>query len=121
MKYLLCIMLCLLSGCVSFTGPEKAELRWLQQQGITVAAPQSTWEPVASPAAAGALNLLLGFGNFYLAAGNGGVIDQYLVGALNLISWPFSVVWGVPQAVIDARTINQRELLWYQWAANRNQ
>ena len=61
----------LLSGCVSLTTPEQADLRRLEAQGVTTLSPQSDWERPAKPFAAGALNLLPGFGNFYLAAGNG--------------------------------------------------
>ncbi len=103
----------LLSGCVSLTTPEQADLRRLEAQGVTTTAPQSEWERPAKPLAAGALNLLPGFGNFYLAAGNGGVSGQYLIGAVNLALWPFSVLWGVPEAAIDAETINERELIWH--------
>lgn len=103
----------LLSGCVSLTTPEQADLRRLEAQGVTTLSPQSDWERPAKPFAAGALNLLPGFGNFYLAAGNSGVKDQYLVGAVNLILWPWSVLWGVPEAAIDAETINERELIWH--------
>ena len=32
---------------------------------------------------------------------------------LNLLTWPISVVWGIPEAAIDAETINERELVYY--------
>ena len=75
--------------------------------------PAGEWERPASPAGAGALNLLPGFGNFYLASGNGGDGGHYLYGFLNLLTWPISVVWGIPEAAIDAETINERELVYY--------
>ena len=53
-----------------------------------------------------------GFGNFYLAIGtNEG--DQWLYGTLNLLLWPVSVVWGIPEAAIDAGNINKRNTAYY--------
>ncbi len=73
-----------------------------------------------SPARAGLLNLLPGVGNFYLGAGtdpktNGG---QFGIGILNVFMWPFSVVWGIPQAVIDAEKLNKIETIRY-WNVKR--
>ena len=103
----------LVSGCTSLTYHERTELRKLKVQGITVETPRSAWEAPAKPWAAAALNLLPGGGNFYLASGNGGDGSHWLYGGLNLITWPLSVLWGVPEAAIDAGTINQRDLLYY--------
>jgi hypothetical protein len=63
-------------------------------------------------AAAGILNLLPGFGNFYLAFGTdqGG---QTAIGFVNLLTWPLSAAWGVPQAAIDANTINTQYTVYY--------
>lgn len=61
-----------LSACTSLTYQERNTLRSLQAQGITVDKPLGGWESPASPAGAGLLNILPGFGNFYLASGNGG-------------------------------------------------
>lgn len=36
-----------------------------------------------------------------------------LYGFLNLLTWPISVVWGIPQAAVDAGRINERELIYY--------
>jgi len=38
---------------------------------------------------------------------------QWLYGALNLVTWPVSILWGVPEAAIDANAINKRELIYY--------
>ena len=103
----------LLASCTSLTHQERNTLRSLQAQGITVDKPVGNWEAPASPAGAGALNLLPGFGNFYLAAGNAGDSGQYLYGFLNLLPWPISILWGIPEAAIDAGTINERELIYF--------
>lgn len=108
------ILICLfISGCVNLTAAERHKLYGLKSRGITIDHPQSEFENPAHPAAAGALQILPGGGNFYLAAGNGGDSGQYVFGFLNLISWPFSIIWGIPQAVIDAQTINKRELVMF--------
>ena len=103
----------LLASCTSLTHQERNTLRSLQAQGITVDKPVGNWEAPASPAETGALNLLPGFGNFYLAAGNAGDSGQYLYGFLNLLTWPISILWGIPEAAIDAGTINERELIYF--------
>lgn len=103
----------LLASCTSLTHQERNTLRSLQAQGITVDKPVGNWEAPASPAGAGALNLLPGFGNFYLASGNAGDSGQYLYGFLNLLTWPISILWGIPEAAIDAGTINERELIYF--------
>ena len=108
------ILTVFLTSCVSLSGHERRQLYQLETKGISVATPPAEWEAPASPAAAGMLNLLPGFGNFYLAAGNAGDQSQYLVGAGNFLLWPFSVLWGVPQTVVDAKTINERDLLYFQ-------
>ena len=103
----------LLSACTSLTHQEHLTLRNLKAQGITVEKPAGNWERPANPAGAGAINLLPGFGNFYLASGNGGDGSHYLYGFLNLITWPISIIWGIPEAAIDANRINERELIYY--------
>ncbi len=101
------------SACTSLTYQERQTLRSLKANGISVEYPAGNWERSASPGAAGFLNILPGVGNFYLAAGNGGDSSQYLYGFLNLLTWPISVVWGVPEGVIDANRINERELVYF--------
>lgn len=103
----------LFSACTSLTHQERNTLYSLKAHGITVDKPAGNWEAPASAGAAGILNLLPGFGNFYLAMGNGGDSNQYLYGFLNLLTWPISVVWGIPEAGIDANAINQRELIYF--------
>jgi hypothetical protein len=108
-KYFLLYLLFVQISCTHLNKSEKEDLRELKSYGIR----ESDEEKVASPALAGGLNLLLGFGNFYLASGNGGDSAHYLYGTLNLLSWPISILWAVPEAIIDANTINQRELIYY--------
>ncbi len=112
-KYLAIVMLLLTTACTTLTRQEQNELRNLKAQGITVDRPVGNYERPASPGAAGALNLLPGIGNFYLASGNGGDSSHWLYGCLNLITWPFSILWGVPEAAVDANRINERELIYY--------
>lgn len=107
------LLIAMLSACTHLTHHERNQLKELETKGITVEKPNANWSAPASPAAAGLLNLLPGVGNFYLAAGNAGDSNQYLYGALNLLTWPISVIWGIPEAVIDANNINKRELVYY--------
>ncbi len=113
MKKILIAGVCLLTACTSLTYQEKSTLRELKGHGITVDTPVGNWERPANPAAAGGWNLLPGIGNFYLAGGNAGQSEQYLYGMLNLLTWPFSILWGVPEAAVDANRINERELVYY--------
>ena len=106
-------MVLLLSGCTHLTRQEEIELRQLSSQGITVDRPVGNYEKPATPVVAGALNILPGIGNFYLAMGNGGDSNHGIYGFLNLLFWPLSIVWSVPEAAIDATKINQREMLYY--------
>jgi len=108
-KYFLLTLLLVQISCTHLNKSEKEDLKELKSYGIR----ESDEEKVAKPALAGGLNILPGIGNFYLASGNGGESAHYLYGTLNLLTWPLSIIWGVPQAIIDANTINQRELVYY--------
>lgn len=110
--YLTALLLCL-SACTTLTRQEQNELRNLKAQGVTVDRPAGSFERPASPGGAAALNLLPGIGNFYLASGNGGDSSHWLYGTLNLLTWPISILWGIPEAAIDANRINERELIYY--------
>lgn len=57
--------------------------------------------------------MLPGIGNFYLGVGNGAESAQMLYGFLNFLLWPSSIIWGIPEAAIDAGRINERELIYY--------
>jgi len=103
-----CLAIALLcSGCISLSRSDKENLRVIKDAGLGV-----TDEQVKSVATAGALNILPGFGNFYLAIGTD-ESEQWIVGFMNLLFWPVSVVWGIPEAAIDANTLNKRETAYY--------
>lgn len=115
MKKILMFIVCatVISGCTSLTRQEQNQLRELQAQGVTVDRPVGSYEKPASGMAAGALNLLPGVGNFYLGTGNAAESSHILYGVVNLLLWPSSILWGVPEAAIDADVINKREMLYY--------
>lgn len=113
MKYLYLLLVLHLCACTSLTRQEQMTLHRLKGQGVTVDTPAGSFEKPANPVGAGALNLLPGGGNFYLASGNGGDSSHYLYGFLNLLTWPISILWGIPEAAIDATKINQREMIYY--------
>lgn len=115
MKTVLCVMLSvfLFAGCSTLSSQELGTLRSLNAVGITVDKPVGAWDSPANPIAAGALNILPGVGNFYLASGNGGESAHYLYGGANLLFWPLSILWGVPEAIIDAVNINEKELVYF--------
>jgi hypothetical protein len=101
----LAVLFC--TACTSLSRSEKETVRELQDYGVR------EHEIVKDPGLAGALNILPGFGNFYLAYGTDEG-EHWLYGFLNLLTWPLSVLWGVPEGVIDARNINKREMVyWY--------
>jgi len=97
------------TSCTHLTHQEKMQWRELENLGIR----DNDQNAVASPGGAAALNILPGIGNFYLAAGNGGDSAHWVYGTLNLLTWPLSILWGIPEAAIDAGTINKREIIYY--------
>lgn len=115
MKKIMLFLICTtaLAGCTGLTRQEQNQLRELQAQGVTVDRPVGGYEKPASGVAAGVLNLLPGVGNFYLGTGTGAESSHILYGVINLLLWPASILWGVPEAAIDADNINKRELLYY--------
>lgn len=110
---LLATVLFSIASCTTLTHQEKRQLEQLRAHGITIDRPAGSWSEPASPAIAGALNILPGFGNFYLASGNASESSHWIYGGLNLITWPFSIFWGVPEAAIDAGAINKRDMLYF--------
>ena len=114
MKKLICVILAAsLSGCISLSYQEREQINQLKTHGISVDRALGSYERPASVWGAGLLNLLPGFGNFYLGNGEAPDSAQNVYGVLNFLVWPFSIVWGVPQAAIDANTINKKELVRY--------
>lgn len=101
------------SACINLSRHEREQLREFKRYGVN-----RTEVKVKHPALAGALNFLPGFGNFYLAAGTDEG-EQWTYGFLNLLVWPFSVLWGVPQGAIDADTMNKRETIYYYTTDSR--
>jgi len=95
-----------LPACISLSQSDETVLRELRSQGVR--------EDVQKKDAvtAGVLNVLPGFGNFYLAVGTDEG-SQWLFGFLNLLLWPISPIWGIPEAAIDANTINKKETVYY--------
>jgi len=93
-------------ACTTLSRSEETELKELQGYGLQQKA------ETKSPALAGTLNVLPGFGNFYLAAGTD-ESSHWLYGFLNLLFWPASVLWGAPEAAIDAGNINKKEMVYY--------
>lgn len=94
-------------GCVSMSGADRAAYREIRALGLDTSAGD-----IKSPVLAAGLNILPGIGNFYLAAGSDEG-SQWVYGILNFLAWPLSIFWGVPEAGIDASTINKRETVYY--------
>lgn len=104
-----------LSGCLNLTRGEQDRLYYLKTQNITIDRPYPDWEKPASPWATAFYSFLPGGGNFYLAGGNAGESQLYPWAIVDLLTWPFSIIWGVPQGVIDANTVNRRDLVYFSF------
>ncbi len=113
MKKTLLLSFLFLGACTSLSGIENAKLHQLKAQGVTIDHPVGHYTKPASAIGAAALNVLPGVGNFYLAAGEAGESSHWLYGFLNLLTWPVSILWGIPEAAVDANTINKKEMLYY--------
>lgn len=115
MKKVLVLVICitLLTSCSGLNRLEQSQLRKLEAHGVTIDHPVGDYEKPASPIVAGLLNILPGIGNFYLGCGNAAEPPHIVYGVLNLLWWPFSVVWAIPEAAIDANNINKRDMIYY--------
>lgn len=102
-----CILFVSFINCTSMRQADRDILYQLKECGIS-----DTEQAIKSPGLAGILNILPGAGNFYLAVGSEET-SQWALGFLNLLLWPISIIWGVPEAVIDANIINKRETIYY--------
>jgi hypothetical protein len=102
---LLCVMCCMMIpmvGCVTLKVSEKYQYEGIEKRLTNVGLQP---ERVKDPALAGTLNILPGFGNAYLG--------QWGLFAVNLLFWPISVVWGIPQAASDASVLNKQSTIYF--------
>lgn len=100
-------MVTMVSGCATLGSHEKAKLEEVKACGFKI-----PHEEIKNPGTAGVLNVFLGFGNFYLAVGTD-ESSQWAYGFLNLLTWPISIIWGIPEAAIDADVINKKNTVYY--------
>ncbi len=91
---------CALGGCRGMEAWQTAEYQNVKNAGLPEFEPKS-------PAAAGALNLILGIGDAY----NG----EWGAFACNFLLWPLSILWGVPEAAVTASNINKQETWAYYY------
>lgn len=101
------LILLILVACIPLRSSDRARLAELRSAGISATEQATTSAPLA-----GALNILPGFGNFYLG-GTSEHNTQWAFGFLNLLLWPASVVWSIPQAALDANTANKLATIDY--------
>lgn len=112
MRKIIALILCagFLAGCVTLRSSERYDYRELENRLYAVGLES---EQTNSPGLAGALNLLPGIGNAYLS--------QWGLFVVNLITWPISILWGIPQAVTDAKALNAKDTLYfYQFGAGKD-
>ena len=95
---LVTVSLVLLAGCGSLSQMEKQQYTNLIDQG---AEPITDKEPVV----AALLNLAPGIGDIY--TGHWGVF------VLDLLLWPYSAAWAVPQGAITASNMNKHATIAY--------
>lgn len=100
-------MLIAVCSCTSMSRIDRAYYRQIRGAGL-----DTHVADVKDPRLAACLNLLPGIGNFYLASGTE-ASEHWVYGTLNLLTWPYSILWGVPEAGIDASTINKQETIYY--------
>ncbi|MBI9018313.1 MAG: hypothetical protein JEZ07_13755 [Phycisphaerae bacterium] len=104
---LLAVFMVINTGCVSLSPAEKIGYPILKNAGLT-----EEHDNNSMPALGGILNILPGVGNFYLAAA-GDETPQIAYGVVNLLFWPISVVWGIPEGIIDGAALNKRKVYTY--------
>ena len=80
-----------LCSCTSLSHLEQREYKSLEHQGISLKHPVGDYKPPNNAILAGALNILPGFGNFYLALGHGSDGVHAVYGLVNLLFWPISI------------------------------
>lgn len=89
------------AGCATIRPEAALTLDKAREAGL----PVNVVQPV-DPLAAALLNLAPGIGNLYLGAKSDKTYN-YALFPLNLITWPFSILWAVPQAGTDAGVVNR--------------
>ncbi|HEY4707857.1 MAG: hypothetical protein A2054_06200 [Deltaproteobacteria bacterium GWA2_55_10] len=101
------LSLLMLASCSSLSTMETNMTEIIDSKGYS--APS---EKLKDPTTAAALNVLPGFGNFYLAYGTKDG-DHWVYGLVNMALWPYSIIWSVPEAYIDAPTVNKKVTVDY--------
>ncbi len=112
-KILTLFLIVFMAGCSTLTQEEKNAIDDLRRIRITVKRPVSKWKAPVDTKKATILSILPGGGNFYLASTGAAGKEQYLYGALNLITWPFSLSWAIPTVYHEADNINKKDLIYY--------
>lgn len=109
-RLVICLMLALtLGGCVTLSAQDEKTAQELKSYGLT-----PSWTQPKNVFLAGFLNVLPFAGNLYLSAGKDGDADQVSYGVLNFFFiYPISILWAVPQAAIDAHTLNKKTFVDY--------
>ncbi len=100
-RYLLTLLIATQVACVSVRPADREFIEELERAGIA-----SDEVKVKDRTTAAVLNVLPGFGSFYLAVGTH-QNAQWGFGLFNLLFWPVSVVWAIPAGSIDAKAINE--------------
>lgn len=109
-RLVICLMIVLtLGGCVSLSAQDEKTAQELKSYGL-----KQSWTQPKNVFLAGLLNVLPFAGNLYLSAGKDGDSDQVAYGVLNFFFiYPISILWAVPQAAIDAHTLNKKVFVDY--------
>ena len=113
LAFLVAISALALCGCTSLSHLEQREYKSLEFQGVSLQHPAGNYTPPNNAILAGALNLFPGFGNFYLAVGKGSDGTHAVYGVVNLLFWPLSIIWSVPEAAYDAIQLNKSDMLYF--------
>ncbi len=102
----LCVILSTI-GCVNLRQRDRETLRDIERYDLN-----PTEIQIKNAGLAGGLGIISPVCNWYLAYGTHQT-DQILVGFLNLLTWPLSVIWAIPQCAADALTLNKLETIDY--------
>ena len=109
-RLVICLMIALtLGGCVTLSAQDEKAARELKSYGL-----KQSWSRPKNVFLAGFLNIIPGLGNLYLSTGKDGDSDQTTYGLINFFTLPLlSPLWAVPQAAIDAHTLNKKAFVDY--------